>query len=111
MISDWNKACIEWNFKIFCEFIPVFFHRNQIMLAGIETHICVRQTANALSEKGFDVSIIKDCCASRAESEHLAGLDIMKQEGCLIKTTEMVLFELLQSAKHPNFKDIQALIK
>ena len=85
--------------------------KRQVILAGIETHICVRQTAEALIHEGFDISVIKDCCGSRAETEHLAGLDIMKQEGCFIKTTEMVLFELLKAAKHPKFKEVQALIK
>lgn len=85
--------------------------RKQIILAGIETHICVRQTANALLNKGFDVTLVKDCCGSRFETEHIAGIDIMKQEGCFIKTTEMILFELLKTAKHPNFKEIQMLIK
>ncbi len=86
-------------------------NRKQVILTGIETHICVRQTAEALVHEGFDVSIVKDICGSRAEEEHLAGLDIMKQEGCFIKTTEMVLFELLKSAKHPKFKELQMLIK
>ena len=86
-------------------------NRKQIILTGIETHICVRQTANELLKAGFDVSLAKDCCGSRSEYEHIAGLDIMKQEGCYIKTTEMILFELLKTAKHPNFKEIQALIK
>lgn len=85
--------------------------RKQIILVGIETHICVRQTAEAFLRKGYDVSVIKDSCGSRSEIEHLAGLDIMKQEGCFIKTTEMVLFELLKTAKHPNFKGVQTLIK
>ena len=85
--------------------------RKQIIIAGIETHICVRQTAEALLNKGFNVSIIKDCCGSRSETEHLSGLDLMKQEGCYIKTTEIALFELLKTAKHPNFKEIQTLIK
>ena len=86
-------------------------NRKQIILAGIETHICVRQTANELLKAGFDVSLAKDCCGSRSEDEHIAGLNIMKQEGCYIKTTEMILFELLKTAKHPNFKEIQAFIK
>lgn len=85
--------------------------KSQIILCGIETHICVRQTAFALLNRGFQVSVIKDCCGSRSETEHIAGLDVMKQEGCFIKTTETALFELLKSAKHPNFKEIQALIK
>jgi nicotinamidase-related amidase len=85
--------------------------RKQIILGGIETHICVRQTAEGLLREGYNVSVIKDFCGSRSEVEHLAGLEIMKQEGCFIKTTEMVLFELLKTAKHPNFKEIQALVK
>ena len=85
--------------------------KSQIILCGIETHICVRQTAAALLNRGFQISVIKDCCGSRSEAEHLSGLDLMKQEGCYIKTTETALFELLKTAKHPNFKEIQALIK
>ena len=85
--------------------------KSQIILCGIETHICVRQTASALLNRGFQVSVIGDCCGSRMAAEHVSGLDIMKQEGCFIKTTEMAIFELLKSAKHPNFKEIQALIK
>ncbi len=85
--------------------------KSQIILCGIETHICVRQTAAAMLNRGFQISVIKDCCGSRSENEHIAGLDIMKQEGCLIKTTEMALFELLKTAKHPDFKEVQALIK
>ena len=85
--------------------------KSQIIICGIETHICVRQTASALLNRGFQVSVISDCCGSRSETEHRAGLDIMQQEGCFIKTTEMALFELLKSSKHPNFKEIQSLIK
>jgi len=85
--------------------------KKQIILAGIETHICVRQTANALLNEGFDISVLSDCCGSRLENEHFAGIDIIKQEGCRIKTTETSIFELLKSAKHHKFKEIQALIK
>lgn len=87
------------------------FNKKQIILIGIETHICVRQTAEALINAGYEVSVLEDCCGSRFEYEHIAGLDIMKQEGCFIKTTEIALFELLKSAKHPKFKEIQNLIK
>ena len=86
-------------------------NKQQIILVGIETHICVRQTAEALIKVGYDVSVLKDCCGSRFESEHIAGLALMKQEGCFIKTTEITLFELLKSARHPNFKEIQSFIK
>lgn len=87
------------------------YNKKQIIIFGIETHICVHQTVDALIENGFDVTVVRDACGSRSELEYQSGLACMKQNGANIKTTEMVLFELLKSAKHPNFKEIQALIK
>lgn len=86
-------------------------NNNQIVIFGIETHICVHQTVSALIEKGYDVTVISDACGSRSKEEYLSSLDYMKSYGAKIKTTEMVLFELIKGAKHPNFKEIQALIK
>ena len=57
------------------------------------------------------MTVVSDACGSRSESEYLSGLDCMKEAGAKIKTTEMILFELLKSSKHPNFKEIQKLIK
>lgn len=82
-----------------------------VVIMGIETHICVHQTVNALIKAGFDVTVIKDACGSRLEEEYLSALDVMKSNGAKIKTTEIVLFELIKTAKHENFKEIQALIK
>ena len=87
------------------------FSRKQIILFGIETHICVNQTAAALIDAGYDVNIISDACGSRAECEYQAGLNRMKENGAHILTTEIALFEWLKSSKHPNFKEIQTLIK
>ena len=86
-------------------------NKKQILIFGIETHICVSQTTAALRELGYEVSIIKDACGSRAEEEYLAGLERMKDNGAYIITTEIALFEWLKGAKHPNFKAVQALIK
>lgn len=85
--------------------------KSQIIICGIETHICVNQTVSALKNAGYDVFVIKDACGSREECEHLAGLERMKDHGAKITTTEITLFEWLKSAKHPKFKEIQALIK
>lgn len=85
--------------------------KKQIIIFGIETHICVSQTTAALLDAGYEVSVIKDACGSRAEVEYLAGLERMKSNGAKIITTEIALFEWLKGAKHPNFKEIQALIK
>lgn len=85
--------------------------KNQIIVFGIETHICVHQTVAALIEAGFDATVVKDACGSRMESEYQSALVCMEKNGAKIKTTEMVLFELLKSAKHSRFKEIQSLIK
>lgn len=86
-------------------------NKSQILLFGIETHICVSQTAAALAEAGFEVFIIENACGSRSEKEHRFGLERIKNNGAQIITTEIALFELLKSAKHPKFKEVQALIK
>lgn len=85
--------------------------KKQIIICGIETHICVHQTVCALLKEGFDVTVALDACGSRAEDEYNFALDNMKYQGANIKTTEMIIFELLRTAKHPAFKEIQALIK
>ena len=85
--------------------------RKQIVLFGIETHICVSQTATALLAKGYDVTLISDASSSRVETEHLAGIERMKANGVHIITTEIALFEWLKSARHIKFKEIQSLIK
>lgn len=85
--------------------------KNQIVIFGIETHICVYQTVIALLNSGFDVTVVKDACGSRSEYEYNSGLNVMKDSGARIKTTEMLLFELIKSSKHPEFKAIQNLIK
>ena len=87
------------------------YNRKQIVLFGIETHICVHQTAAALLEAGYDVYIIKDACASRNKYEFKQGIEIMQQNGAKISCVEIALFEWLKGAKHPKFKEGQALIK
>ncbi len=86
-------------------------NKKQIFVCGIETHICVLQTVLTLIEEGYNVAVIKDACGSRNEFEHLSGLSYLKSCGAHIITTEMLLFQLLKSSKHPNFKEIQLLIK
>lgn len=83
----------------------------QIFICGIETHICVLQTAYDLIKDGFEVYVIKDACASRNKKEYKTGLELLKQYGAKISCVEIALFELLKTSKHPSFKEIQALIK
>lgn len=87
------------------------YGKKQVVLFGIETHICVHQTAAALLEAGYEVYIIKDACASRSKYEFKQGIDIMYQNGAKISCVEIALFEWLKGAKNPKFKEVQALIK
>lgn len=82
-----------------------------ILIFGIETHICVLQSVMDLIEAGYNVFCVSDCCASREENNHKTALELMKQYGARVITLEIALFELLKSSKHPNFKEIQQLIK
>lgn len=82
-----------------------------ILIFGIETHICVLQTVIDLLQKNYNVFVLKDCSASRDKSNHKTALNLMQQEGAKIITLEIALFNFLKSSKHPNFKEIQALIK
>lgn len=85
--------------------------RNNIIVMGIETHICVHQTVDGLLDTGFKVTVASDASGSRCETEHLCGLNVMAENGADIKSVEMIVFELLKGSKHPNFKEIQHLIK
>lgn len=87
------------------------FNKKQILLFGIETHICVLQTALDLIENGFEVYLIRNACKSRSDYEAAAGLEVMKHNGVQLLTLEIALFQLLKTSKHPNFKEVQALIK
>ena len=87
------------------------YGKKQIVIFGIETHICVHQTASALVEAGFDVYVIKDACASRNKYEFKQGIDAMTANGVKISCVEIALFEWLKGATNPKFKEVQALIK
>ena len=82
-----------------------------VILFGIETHICVYQTALDLLAQNKNVIIIADCSSSRNDFNHNTALIALKQQGAIVESLEMVLFQFLKSSHHPNFKEIQALIK
>jgi len=85
--------------------------KENIVIFGIESHICVYQTVTDLLKEKYKVYVVADCCASRSEINYKTALELMKQEGAKITTLEIVLFEFLKSSKHPDFKPCQALIK
>jgi nicotinamidase-related amidase len=85
--------------------------RSTIVIAGCEAHVCLLQTALHLLEDEFDVWVVTDACSSRTERNRDAAFDRLAGAGAELVTTEMVLFEWLRSAEHPQFKAVQALIK
>lgn len=82
-----------------------------IIVAGIETHVCVLQTCIDLLESGFTPVLVTDCCTSRKENDTKVALDRLIQAGVVPTTYESLLFELTLNAKHPKFKEISALVK
>lgn len=85
--------------------------RRQIVVAGVEAHVCVAQTALDLAEAGFTVHVAADATASRSEESRALALARLRQAGCAIVDSEMVLFEWLERAGTPEFKALQQLIK
>ncbi len=80
--------------------------RRQIILAGIETHICVTQTAIDLKEAGYEVFVVSDACSSRSPTQNILALQRMIRNGVDIVTSEMVIFEWLEKAGTEEFKEI-----
>lgn len=85
--------------------------RNTIVLAGCEAHVCLLQTALGLIDEEFDVWVVTDACSSRTEANRDAAFDRLASNGAELVTTEMVIFEWLQSCEHPAFKAALDLIK
>lgn len=85
--------------------------RKQIMVMGIEAHVCVYQTVLGLIARGFDVWVIADATSSRTKKNYEFGLRAMEAEGAKITTVEMALFELLVAAGSDEFRKISRLIK
>lgn len=86
-------------------------NRRQVVLAGIEAHICVLQSALGLKEKGFDPFVVTDASASRRPENEVAAWERLRQEGIPTVTVEMVLFEWLRAAGTAAFKELVALVK
>lgn len=85
--------------------------RNQIILAGMESHVCVLQTAMQLQAQGNQVFIANDAICARHKHNHKNALHRMEQAGIVISNTESIMFEWLRDAKHEHFKAISALLR
>ena len=85
--------------------------RKQVILCGVEAHICLFQSALDLLNAGHEVVIITDAMSSRHLSDKEVALQAVSAAGAQLRSVEMLLFELVRDARHPQFKTIAALIK
>jgi nicotinamidase-related amidase len=86
-------------------------HIEQVVVCGIEAHICVSQTAHDLIALGYQVHIPTDAIASRLPHNRDAAVEKLARSGAVISTIEMALFELCGAAGTPEFKSVQNLVK
>jgi nicotinamidase-related amidase len=85
--------------------------KKNVIICGIETHVCVMQTAIDLIQAGFQPVVIQDCVSSRKLSDKIIAIERMRQEGAIISSLESILFELTRYSGTDTFKTISKLIK
>jgi nicotinamidase-related amidase len=86
-------------------------NRNTLLLCGMESHICVTQTALAALREGYLVHVASDAVSSRTEWNWKIGLDRMRSAGAVISSTEMMVYELMRSSASPAFKEMLPHLK
>lgn len=84
--------------------------KKQIVLCGIEAHVCVAQTALQLLDQDYDVFLVVDAVSSRTAENKQAAIDRLRSHGAEIIVTEMALFEWMRDAAHPAFREVRKLL-
>ena len=95
----------------FCSAVSRLAGRNTLLLCGMETHICVLQTALGALNQGLNVHVAADAVSSRAELNWKLGLERMRDAGAVISSTEMMMYELMGKSGTPVFKEMLKFIK
>jgi nicotinamidase-related amidase len=85
--------------------------RNEVLVAGMETHVCVYQTAIELIDFGYNVHLVTDAVSSRSEENRQIGIRCIEKAGANLTSTEMAIFELLRIAEGDSFKAISKIVK
>jgi nicotinamidase-related amidase len=95
----------------FCSAISLLAGRNTLLLCGMETHICVMQTALGALSQGLQVHVAADAVGSRTELNWRLGLERMRDAGCVISSAETMIYELLGKSGSPAFKEMLRYLK
>jgi nicotinamidase-related amidase len=98
-------GCEEFNSKL------KSLNRSQILICGIEAHVCIYQTAVDLMNGGKEVHLITDAISSRTAENKQLAIERLKTEGVKLSSAEMAIFELVRTADYPQFKQVAALVK
>ena len=85
--------------------------RDQALVCGIETHVCVNQTVHDLLDRGLEVHVARDAVTSRSEENRELGVRKMEAAGAIVTSVETALFELVRRAGTDDFKEVQRLVK
>lgn len=99
-----------WN-EAFLRRMDELADRDQLVIAGVETHICVCQTVLGALEKSYAAHVVSDALGSRTEANHAIGLARMERAGALVSSTEMAVYELLGRSDTAAFKEMLPLLK
>lgn len=106
-----DKTCFSCvGAESFCEKLDAN-RRDQVVLAGMETHVCILQTAIDLARQGRWVFVAEDAVCARSKRNHRNALARLRQCGVVITNTESVIFEWLGDARHEHFREISPLLK
>ena len=97
--------------SVFRDQLKQFARRKQVLLCGIEAHVCMSQTAHDLLADGYQVHVLEDCASSRTPQNREIGLAKMRRSGALPSSSELALFELMVDARHEQFKAVSKLVK
>lgn len=106
-----EKTCFACTANARFDEVLRFNQRSQVILAGMEAHVCVLQTAMELKAAGYDVFVVEDAVCSRRQENYRNALARMRDAGIVVTNTESVVFEWLRDAGHEHFKAVSALIK
>ena len=85
--------------------------RRQVIIVGMETHVCVFQTTRDLVAMGYEVHVCADAVSSRTEEHRRVGLELCREVGAIVTTAETAIFDLLHEAATPEFRKVAPLVK
>uniref|UniRef100_A0A8C3YSJ4 Isochorismatase domain containing 2 n=1 Tax=Catagonus wagneri TaxID=51154 RepID=A0A8C3YSJ4_9CETA len=109
-LQPWPKTCFSM-VPVVQQELDARPQLRSVLLCGLETQACVLHTALDLLDQGLQVHVVVDACTSRSQVDRLVALSRMRQSGAFLSTSEGLILQLVGDAAHPQFKEIQKIIK